>query len=107
MRCRVTWVAKEPRVIFDEADRPPDAESLERLRGPPGEHDGNAFADPVHVDGELPLEPHAEGQQHDDGDGPPDDPEDREEGAQLLRPEVADEFAVLLLMIPWKHNEDA
>jgi len=46
----------------------------------------------VHVDRQLPLETHPEGEQYHDRHRPPDDAEHRQERPEFLGPHVADEF---------------
>ncbi len=83
---------QQPRIILDQRNGPSDAEAFVRLCGLRGKHDGDALADPVHVDGKLLLESHAECEQHDDRHCSPYDAEDRKKGSQFLGAEVAEEF---------------
>jgi hypothetical protein len=46
----------------------------------------------VHIRRELTLEAHPECEQHDDRNRPPDDPENRQKGSQLLSSKVKDEL---------------
>jgi len=53
--------------------RPAYAEPFERFVVRPGNIIATLSPIPVHIHGELALEPHAEGEKDDDGHGPPDD----------------------------------
>ncbi len=79
-------------VIGRDADAPPFAESFVRNRGQAGPGDDDAVAEAGRRFDELLVQPRAEGQHQTDGHRPPDDPEDRQEGAQLFSLEVAGEL---------------
>ena len=63
------------------------------LRGAAAEQDHDPVAQPVEALLRLPLEPHAERQQHHHRHRPPGNAEDGEGGAQLLGPDVGEELA--------------
>src|SRR5216684_6006417 len=68
------------------------AEARERLGGAAAEQDHDPVAQPVKALYGLALQPDAERQQHHDRHGAPGDPDDGEGGAELLRPQVGEEF---------------
>ena len=80
-------------VLLDEADPPALAEALVRDRREAGPRDADAVPEAGRVLDHLLLEARAEREEQRHGHGPPDDPEDRQERAQLLAAHVAEELA--------------
>src|SRR5229473_1567494 len=88
----VDFAGEQRHVIRPQPDRAAVAEARERLGGAAAEQDHDPVAQPVEALYGLALQPDAECQQHHDRDGAPGDPDDREGGAELLRPQVVQEF---------------